>query len=71
MFALLGGIGPSLRKKCPSAELFLVRIFLYSDWIRGFVLECRAISRVIFKYFGKAASHHKIRVNIFKAVIEK
>ena len=23
----------SLREKCPNAELFLVRIFLYSDWI--------------------------------------
>ena len=22
------------REKCPNAELFLVRIFLYSDWIR-------------------------------------
>ena len=24
----------SLREKCPNTELFLVRIFLYSDWIR-------------------------------------
>ena len=24
----------SLRKKCPNKELFLVRIFLYSDWIQ-------------------------------------
>ena len=24
----------SLRKMCPNTELFLVRIFLYSDWIR-------------------------------------
>ena len=23
-----------LREKCPNMELFLVRIFLYSDWIR-------------------------------------
>ena len=24
----------SLREKCPNKELFLVRIFLYSDWIQ-------------------------------------
>ena len=24
----------SLREKCPNTELFLVRIFLYSDWIQ-------------------------------------
>ena len=28
----------SLRKKCPNTELFLVRIFLYSYWIRRFTL---------------------------------
>ena len=26
----------SLREKCPNTEFFLVRIFLYSDWIRKF-----------------------------------
>ena len=26
----------SLLEKCPNTELFLVRIFLYSDWIRRF-----------------------------------
>ena len=26
----------TLREKCPNTELFLVRIFLYSDWIRRF-----------------------------------
>ena len=26
----------TLRKKCPNTEFFLVRIFLYSDWIRRF-----------------------------------
>ena len=26
----------SLREKCPTTEFFLVRIFLYSDWIRRF-----------------------------------
>ena len=25
----------TLREKCPNTELFLVRIFLYSDWIRA------------------------------------
>ena len=24
----------TLREKCPTTELFLVRIFLYSDWIQ-------------------------------------
>ena len=24
--------GKTLREKCPNTELFLVRIFLYSDW---------------------------------------
>ena len=28
-----------LREKCPNTELFLVRIFLYSDWIRRFTRE--------------------------------
>ena len=27
----------SLREKCPNTEFFLVRIFLYSDWIRKFM----------------------------------
>ena len=27
----------TLREKCPNMELFLVRIFLYSDWIRRFL----------------------------------
>ena len=26
----------SLREMCPNTEFFLVRIFLYSDWIRRF-----------------------------------
>ena len=28
-----------LREKCPNKQLFLVRIFLYSDWIRRFTLS--------------------------------
>ena len=28
-----------LREKCPKTELFLVRIFLYSDWIRRFFVN--------------------------------
>ena len=27
-------LGHTLREKCPNADLFLVRIFLYSKWIR-------------------------------------
>ena len=26
----------TLREKCPNTEFFLVRIFLYSDWIQRF-----------------------------------
>ena len=29
----------SLREKCPNTELFLLRIFLHSDWIRRFRIE--------------------------------
>ena len=29
----------SLREMCPNTELFLVRIFLYSDWIRRFTCK--------------------------------
>ena len=31
----------TLREKCPNTELFLVRIFLYSDWIRRFTINLR------------------------------
>ena len=33
-----GVIDRDLREKCPDMELFLVRIFLYSDWIRRDIL---------------------------------
>ena len=37
----------TLREKCPNTEFFLVRIFLYSDWIRRFTeLENRSFSNV-------------------------
>ena len=29
-----------LREKCPDTEFFLVRIFLYSDWIRRCTSDC-------------------------------
>ena len=29
----------TLREKCPNKEFYLVRIFLYSDWIRRFTTE--------------------------------
>ena len=32
----MGNMTNSLREKCPNAEFFLVRLFLYSDWIRRF-----------------------------------
>ena len=35
----------SLREKCPNTELFLVRIFLYMDWIRRFMVNLRIQSK--------------------------
>ena len=29
-------VGVSLRKKCQNTEIFLVRVFSYSGWIRKF-----------------------------------
>ena len=40
----------SLRQKCPNAELFLVRIFLYSDWIRRFTPQISVFSTNTGKY---------------------
>ena len=34
----------SLREKCPNSKYFLVRIFLYSDWIRGFTEQISVFS---------------------------
>ena len=45
----------ALRKKCPNTELFLVRIFLYSDWIQRFTSEYRKIrtrSNSVFEHFS-------------------
>ena len=38
---------PKLREKCPNTELFLVRIFLYSDLIRRFNLRIQSKYRKI------------------------
>ena len=40
----------SLRWKCPNTELFLIRIFLYSDWIRRFTSIYSAVSTITGKY---------------------
>ena len=42
----------SLREKCPDTEVFLVRIFLYSDWIRREVSKYGVISDPYFPVFG-------------------
>ena len=34
----------TMREKCPNTELFLVRIFLYSDWIRRDTLHLSVFS---------------------------
>ena len=40
----------ALREKCPNAELFLVCIFLYSDWIRRFTRWISVLSENAEKY---------------------
>ena len=50
----------SLRQKCPNAELFLVRIFLYSDWIRRFtpnsvrIRKIRTRNNSVFGHFSRS-----------------
>ena len=39
-----------LREKCPNTELFLVRIFLYSDWIRREYLSIWVSLRIQSEY---------------------
>ena len=54
----------SLREKCPNTEFFLVRIFLYSDWIRRFTVNLRIQSEhrkirtrknFVFGHFSRSA----------------
>ena len=40
----------TLREECPITEFFLVRIFLYSDWIRRFKCDC---ALYVWKIFQK------------------
>ena len=40
----------TLREKCPNTELFLVLIFLYSDWIRRFTPKISVVSPKIGKH---------------------
>ena len=56
-------IGTSLRGKCPNTEFFLVRIFLYSDWIRRENLriqaeywKIRTRKNSVFGHFSRSAS---------------
>ena len=48
----------SLREKCPNTEFFLVRIFLYSDWLQ----EIRANKKFVFGHFSRRAP---IKITIF------
>ena len=43
-------IAKSLREKCPNTEFFLVRIFLYSDWIESFTPIYSVNLRIQSKY---------------------
>ena len=43
-------ISISLREKCPNMELFLVRIFLYSDWYR----KIRTRNNFVFGHFPRS-----------------
>ena len=53
----------TLREMCPYTELFLVRIFLYSDWIRWFnyciQYEYRKIRTRNYSVFGHFSSSGK------------
>ena len=40
----------SLREKCPNTKLFLIRIFLYSDWIQRFTEKISIFSPNTGKY---------------------
>ena len=49
----------TLHKKCPNTELFLVRTFLYLDWIRRFTFEYRKIrtrSNFAFGHFSRSVN---------------
>ena len=65
-----------LREKCPNTELFLVRIFLYSDWILRISLfqsECGKIPTRNNSLFGHFSRSARVRENpcsrLFYAVI--
>ena len=56
-----------LRERCPNTELFLVRIFLYLDWIRRFTVNLRIQSEYrkirtrnnsVFGHFSRSVTLH-------------
>ena len=47
---------PTLSKKCPNAEVFLVLIFLYSDWIRRDI----RVTEIEKKYTRNWNCHHQL-----------
>ena len=55
-----------LRENCPNAKLFVVRIFLYLDWIRGFLLiyseyrKIRTRNNFVFGHFSRSGSSQEI-----------
>ena len=49
----------ALREKCPNKQLFLVRIFHYSDWIR-------TRKNCVFEHFSRSASLNSAYLNQFR-----
>ena len=62
-------VSTTLREKCPDTEFFLVRIFLYSDWIRGFTQfeyrKVRTRKNSVFGHFSRST-----RISICTVVAE-
>ena len=52
----------SLREKCPNTKLFLVRIFLYLDWIWRFLLKIRTRNNSVFGYFSRSDYNQQIAI---------
>ena len=58
----------TLREKCPNTELFLVRIFLYSDWIQSALRiqsEYRRVSLRIQSEYRKIRTRNNSVVDTF------
>ena len=69
----------SLREKCPNTELCLVRIFLYSDWIRRCIQsECRKIRTrnnsvfldTVHAVYSELLFYRRLRKNLIARVLD-